>query len=100
MNKVVFWSLTYKRFLASVPKKLSDVKFSESKAYAGFDRQENDLDRIFNTPGHILSSNLERRMIRVQIEEAVASGKDTSLLEAELAYIDVKEAALKVKFEN
>uniref|UniRef100_A0AAF5DDG8 Deltamethrin resistance protein prag01 domain-containing protein n=1 Tax=Strongyloides stercoralis TaxID=6248 RepID=A0AAF5DDG8_STRER len=106
-------------------------KFSESKAYYGFDkfgtqnkyinekfkptyydstsitvvvvylaylREGNDLDEVFSTPQHVLSSNIERKMIKTKIEQAIARGEDTKLLEAELAYFDVKEEALKAKF--
>uniref|UniRef100_A0A0N4ZWD6 Sulfotransfer_1 domain-containing protein n=1 Tax=Parastrongyloides trichosuri TaxID=131310 RepID=A0A0N4ZWD6_PARTI len=81
-----------RRFLSAL------LSFAAVIIYIGCFREENDIDMILNTPGHILSANLERRMIRTQIEQAKARGEDTALLEAELAYCDVKEAALKCFF--
>lgn len=39
-------------------------------------------------------------MLREEIEAAKKKGEDTTLLEAELAYVDVKEAALKTQFSK
>uniref|UniRef100_A0A0K0DY60 Deltamethrin resistance protein prag01 domain-containing protein n=1 Tax=Strongyloides stercoralis TaxID=6248 RepID=A0A0K0DY60_STRER len=66
--------------------------------YLAYLREGNDLDEVFSTPQHVLSSNIERKMIKTKIEQAIARGEDTKLLEAELAYFDVKEEALKAKF--
>uniref|UniRef100_A0AC34QLU7 Uncharacterized protein n=1 Tax=Panagrolaimus sp. JU765 TaxID=591449 RepID=A0AC34QLU7_9BILA len=66
----------------------------------GLLREPSDLDEILNTPPHLLSANLERRMLKEQIERAKKEGKDTTLLEAELEYVAVKEAALKVQFDK
>ena len=68
--------------------------------YFGWLREPNDLDDILSAPPHLLASNLERRMLKEEIERAKKVGKDTSLLEAELEYVTVKEAALKVQFDN
>ncbi|TKR72945.1 hypothetical protein L596_020325 [Steinernema carpocapsae] len=69
-------------------------------AYFGFLREPSDLDKILDTPAHILTANLERRMLREEIERERKAGRDTSLLEAKLEYVDVKEAALKLQFEK
>lgn len=58
------------------------------------------MDDILEAPPHLLSANLERRMLRDQIERARKDGKDTTLLEAELEYVDVKESAMKVQFSK
>lgn len=63
-------------------------------------RESSDLDEILSMPPHVLSANLERRMLREEIEAAKKKGEDTTLLEAELAYVDVKEAALKTQFSK
>ncbi|KAK0403305.1 hypothetical protein QR680_016849 [Steinernema hermaphroditum] len=76
------------------------LSFGAFVAYFGWLRESSDLDEIMSTPPHILSANLERRMIREQIEEAQKKGKDTTLLQAQLEYVDVKEAALKTQFEK
>ncbi|TKR72946.1 hypothetical protein L596_020325 [Steinernema carpocapsae] len=64
------------------------------------EREPSDLDKILDTPAHILTANLERRMLREEIERERKAGRDTSLLEAKLEYVDVKEAALKLQFEK
>ncbi|VDM38936.1 unnamed protein product [Toxocara canis] len=66
--------------------------------YFAWLREPSDLDEILSTPPHVLSANLERRMLREEIETAKKKGQDTTLLEAQLAYVDVKEAALKTQF--
>uniref|UniRef100_A0A915BGJ8 Uncharacterized protein n=1 Tax=Parascaris univalens TaxID=6257 RepID=A0A915BGJ8_PARUN len=66
--------------------------------YFAWLREPSDLDEILSMPPHILSANLERRMLREEIEAAKKNGDDTTLLEAQLAYVDVKEAALKTQF--
>ena len=68
--------------------------------YFGWLREPNDLDDILNAPPHLLAANLERRMLKEEIDRAKKVGKDTSLLEAELEYVTVKEAALKVQFDD
>lgn len=62
-------------------------------------REPNDIDMILNSPPHVLASNLQRKMIQGQIDEARRAGKDVTLLEAELAYVDVKEAAVKATYQ-
>ncbi|KAI6244022.1 hypothetical protein M3Y99_00071100 [Aphelenchoides fujianensis] len=66
--------------------------------YFGLLREPNDIDVILNAPPHVLSGNLERRLLREQIEEAKRAGRSTELLEAQLEYVDVKEAAVKAQF--
>ncbi|MFH4979066.1 hypothetical protein AB6A40_005775 [Gnathostoma spinigerum] len=39
-------------------------------------------------------------MLREKIKAEKRKGRDTSLLEAELEYVDVKEAAIKAQFES
>ncbi|CAI2343446.1 unnamed protein product [Caenorhabditis sp. 36 PRJEB53466] len=68
--------------------------------YFGWLREPSDLDEIWNTPPHILTSNLERKMIREQIKQAQEKGMDTALLRAQLDYVDVKEEALRIQFEQ
>ncbi|KAE9550816.1 hypothetical protein FO519_005968 [Halicephalobus sp. NKZ332] len=83
-----------KRLLSAI------LSLSAVLIYFGLLREPNDLDDILNAPPHLLASNLERRMLYDEIEKAKKAGKDTSLLEAELEYVIVKEAALKVQFDN
>uniref|UniRef100_A0A7E4WD28 Uncharacterized protein n=1 Tax=Panagrellus redivivus TaxID=6233 RepID=A0A7E4WD28_PANRE len=66
----------------------------------GYLREPSDLDEILNAPPHLLSANLERRMLKDEIERAKKAGKNTALLEAELEYVEVKEAAMKVQFKK
>ncbi|GMT31756.1 hypothetical protein PFISCL1PPCAC_23053, partial [Pristionchus fissidentatus] len=68
--------------------------------YFGWLREPSDLDEIMSTPPHILTSSLERKMLRDQIKQAKEKGESTELLEAQLEYVDVKEAALKVQFKK
>nr|CDJ94708.1 Protein F10E7.6 [Haemonchus contortus] len=68
--------------------------------YFGYLREPSDLDEIWNAPPHILTANLERKMLREQIKEAESKGKDTSLLKAQLEYVDVKEAALEIQLSK
>ncbi|ULU05133.1 hypothetical protein L5515_013825 [Caenorhabditis briggsae] len=68
--------------------------------YFGFLRESSDLDEIWNAPPHILTSNLERKMLREQIKQAQEKGMDTALLRAQLEYVDVKEEALRIQFEQ
>uniref|UniRef100_A0AC34F5T0 Uncharacterized protein n=1 Tax=Panagrolaimus sp. ES5 TaxID=591445 RepID=A0AC34F5T0_9BILA len=68
--------------------------------WIGCFREESDLDLIINTPPHLITAGLERKMLREQIQKAKKEGKDTSLLQAELEYVDVKEAALKSQFSK
>ncbi|VDK42768.1 unnamed protein product [Anisakis simplex] len=63
-------------------------------------REPSDLDEIFSLPPHQLSANVERRMLKEDIKRSKAKGEDTTLLEAQLAYVDVKEAALKTQFKK
>jgi hypothetical protein len=42
-------------------------------------------------------SNMKRRMLQAQIAEQKAAGKSTELLEAELEYVDIEEAAMKAR---
>jgi len=68
--------------------------------YFGWLREANDLDQIFDMPAYVLTCNVERKMLREQIKRAEASGQDSSLLQAELQYVDVKEAMMKLKEET
>ena len=68
--------------------------------YFGWLREPSDLDDILNTPPHILTASLERKMLKDQIKDARAKGQSTELLEAQLAYVDVKEEALRIQFEK
>uniref|UniRef100_A0A914YI93 Ribosome assembly factor mrt4 n=1 Tax=Panagrolaimus superbus TaxID=310955 RepID=A0A914YI93_9BILA len=68
--------------------------------WIGCIREESDLDAIFNTPPHLITAGLERKMLKEQIQKNKRDGKDTSLLQAELEYVDVKEAALKAQFSK
>uniref|UniRef100_A0A0K0FVG7 Uncharacterized protein n=1 Tax=Strongyloides venezuelensis TaxID=75913 RepID=A0A0K0FVG7_STRVS len=68
--------------------------------YLVFLRGENEFDKIFSTPVYVLSSNFERSTIRHNINKARANGEDTKLLEESLAYVDIKEAAAKARFEK
>ncbi|VDL79762.1 unnamed protein product [Nippostrongylus brasiliensis] len=67
--------------------------------YFGFLREPSDLDEIWSAPPHILTAGLERKILRDQIKEAEAKGKDTTLLKAQLEYVDVKEEALRIQFQ-
>ncbi|VDP59372.1 unnamed protein product [Heligmosomoides polygyrus] len=67
--------------------------------YFGFLREPSDLDEIWTAPPHILTANLERKMLRDQIKQAESKGQDATLLKAQLEYVDVKEAALRIQFE-
>uniref|UniRef100_A0A0N5C0Q0 Uncharacterized protein n=1 Tax=Strongyloides papillosus TaxID=174720 RepID=A0A0N5C0Q0_STREA len=68
--------------------------------YIAFLRGENEFDKVFNTPFYVLSLNSERSTIRYEIDKARAKGEDTKLLEERLAYVDIKEAAAKARFEK
>uniref|UniRef100_A0A1I7TVC4 Uncharacterized protein n=1 Tax=Caenorhabditis tropicalis TaxID=1561998 RepID=A0A1I7TVC4_9PELO len=68
--------------------------------YFGWLREPSDLDEIWSAPPHILTSNLERKMLREQIKQAQEKGMDTALLRAQLEYVDVKEEALRIQFEQ
>ncbi|KAK6021407.1 hypothetical protein OSTOST_12919 [Ostertagia ostertagi] len=68
--------------------------------YFGYLREPSDLDEIWSAPPHILTTNLERKMLREKIKQAESKGEDTTLLKAQLEYVDVKEAALKIQFSN
>ncbi|GMR30446.1 hypothetical protein PMAYCL1PPCAC_00641 [Pristionchus mayeri] len=68
--------------------------------YIAWLREPSDLDEILNTPPHILTTSLERKMLRDQIKQAKEKGESTELFEAQLEYVDVKEAALKIQFEK
>uniref|UniRef100_A0A8R1DFD7 Uncharacterized protein n=1 Tax=Caenorhabditis japonica TaxID=281687 RepID=A0A8R1DFD7_CAEJA len=68
--------------------------------YFGWLREPSDLDEIWTTPPHILTSNLERKMLREQIKQAQEKGMDTALLRAQLEYVDVKQEALRIQFEQ
>lgn len=60
-------------------------------------REPSDLDIILNAPPHLLTESIQRNMLRNQINQARATGQSTELLEAELAYIDVRKEAMKAK---
>ncbi|VDM61056.1 unnamed protein product [Angiostrongylus costaricensis] len=62
--------------------------------------EPSDLDEIWTTPPHVLTANFQRKMLREQIKQAEAKGQDTTLLRAELDYVDVKEAALQIQFQQ
>uniref|UniRef100_A0AC35FNF1 Uncharacterized protein n=1 Tax=Panagrolaimus sp. PS1159 TaxID=55785 RepID=A0AC35FNF1_9BILA len=68
--------------------------------WIGLIREESDLDIIINTDPARITAGLERKMLKEQIQKAKKEGKDTSLLQAELEYVDVKEAALKTQFSK
>ncbi|CAJ0587135.1 unnamed protein product, partial [Mesorhabditis spiculigera] len=68
--------------------------------YFGWLREASDLDEIWNAPPHILTCNLERKMLHEQIERARREKRPTELLEAELSYIDVKEEAMRLEYEK
>ncbi|KJH45434.1 hypothetical protein DICVIV_08513 [Dictyocaulus viviparus] len=68
--------------------------------YFGYWREPSDLDEIWAIPPHILTAGVERKMLRDQIKYAEAKGQDTSLLKAQLEYVDVKEAALQIQFQT
>ncbi|KAF8384146.1 hypothetical protein PRIPAC_73288 [Pristionchus pacificus] len=68
--------------------------------YFGWLREPSDLDEILNTPQHILTASLERKMLSDQIKQAQEKGESTELLQAQLDYVDVKEAALKIQFKK
>ncbi|CAB3405491.1 unnamed protein product [Caenorhabditis bovis] len=68
--------------------------------YFGWLREPSDLDEIWNAPPHVLTANLERKMLREQIKDAESKGKDTTLLRAQLEYVDVKEEALRIQFDQ
>ncbi|KAE9418503.1 hypothetical protein Angca_000743, partial [Angiostrongylus cantonensis] len=69
-------------------------------AYFAYLRQPSDLDEIWTAPPHVLTANFQRKMLREQIKQAEAKGQDTTLLRAELDYVDVKEAALQIQFQQ
>uniref|UniRef100_A0A1I7SMA7 Uncharacterized protein n=2 Tax=Bursaphelenchus xylophilus TaxID=6326 RepID=A0A1I7SMA7_BURXY len=69
-------------------------------AYFGYFREKNDIDQILNSEPHVLAGNLERKMLGNQIQEARRAGKPTDLLEAQLAYVDVKEAAIQATYDK
>ncbi|PIO57614.1 hypothetical protein TELCIR_20967 [Teladorsagia circumcincta] len=68
--------------------------------YFGYLREPSDLDEIWSAPPHLLTTNLERKMLREKIKQAESKGEDTTLLKAQLEYVDVKEAALKIQFSK
>ncbi|PAV73211.1 hypothetical protein WR25_14302 [Diploscapter pachys] len=68
--------------------------------YFGLLREPSDLDELWSAPEHVLTSNVQRKMLRNQIQEAKSKGQDASLLEAELDFVDVKEAAWKIQFDK
>lgn len=47
-----------------------------------------------------MSANLERRILRDKLEQAKLAGQSTELLQAELDYVDVKEAAMRAEYEK
>lgn len=63
-------------------------------------REANDLDEILNAPPHLLASNMERKYLKEQIAQQRKAGKSTKNLEAELVYVDVKEAAMRSEFNS
>ncbi|CEF70262.1 Hypothetical protein SRAE_2000489500 [Strongyloides ratti] len=79
------------------PSYYDTTSFGSVITYFVYLREENDLNIIFNTPGHILSASIEKKLILAKIEKARANGEDTKLLEEELAYVDIKKAALKAQ---
>ncbi|KAH7727905.1 Protein F10E7.6 [Aphelenchoides avenae] len=96
------WQPTYYDTKQYQNKKLLSVILSSIAVivYFAFLREKSDIDEIVNAPPHKLTANLERKRIKMDIEDAKKAGKDTSLLEAELAYVDVKEAAIQAQFEK
>lgn len=65
-----------------------------------FFREPNDIDQILNTPQHVLAGNLERKLIREQMELAKNTGQPLDYLQAQLDYVDVKEAAVKATYDK
>ena len=65
-------------------------------------REPNDIDDILNAPPELLSSNIEKMVLREKIRDAVRDGKIRELgqLKARLDYTDVIEAELRTKYEN
>ncbi|CAD5229432.1 unnamed protein product [Bursaphelenchus okinawaensis] len=76
------------------------LSFTIMMAYFGYFREPNDIDLILNSEPHVLAGNLERKLLKEQIEQAKRAGKPTDLLEAQLSYVDVKEAAIKATYDK
>jgi len=68
--------------------------------YVLFFREPNDFDELMNAPPYLVSTRVERRYLREKIAQFKTSGRDTSLLEAELDYVDVKEDAMRREYEK
>jgi len=68
--------------------------------YFIFLREPNDIDFVLNTPQHVITTSLERRLLVNQIQDARTAGKSTKMLEAELAYVEMKGAAMKEQYEK
>ncbi|KAI6191690.1 hypothetical protein M3Y97_00255100 [Aphelenchoides bicaudatus] len=66
-------------------------------SYFAIFREPNDLDVVLNSEPHLITSRMQRYHLQRQIDQARAIGQNTELLEAELAYIDVREEAAKAK---
>ncbi|CAD6190112.1 unnamed protein product [Caenorhabditis auriculariae] len=78
----------------------STDSYNNKKIFSALGKNLQILDEIWSTPPHILTANLERRMLREQIKEAEKKGLSTALLKAQLEYVDVKEEALRIQFEQ
>ncbi|CAJ0960052.1 unnamed protein product, partial [Mesorhabditis belari] len=68
--------------------------------YFGWLREASDIDDVWNSPPHVLTANLERKMIQEKIDKTKREGKATDFLEAELAYVDVKAEAMRLEYEK
>jgi hypothetical protein len=60
-------------------------------------REPNDLDMILNADPGGFTVKSQRYWLNDKINQAQAAGQNSELLEAELAYLDVRDAAVKAK---
>lgn len=56
-----------------------------------------EYDGFLNAPRYEVVPTMKRYFLRRQIEKAQKAGKDTTYLEACLAYVDVEEAVLRAE---
>ncbi|VDN26386.1 unnamed protein product [Gongylonema pulchrum] len=56
-----------------------------------------DYNGFLNAPKYEVVPTLKRYFLREQIRKARKKGRDTSYLEASLAYVDVEEAVYKAE---
>uniref|UniRef100_A0A915PI63 Ribosome assembly factor mrt4 n=1 Tax=Setaria digitata TaxID=48799 RepID=A0A915PI63_9BILA len=100
LDKTTASSQAYlEEFNASAHKRKVVVSFLSSFAaicfYFWYSRK--DYDGFLNAPKYEVIPTLKRYALRQQIERARDSGKDTTYLEAALAYVDVEEAVLQAE---